>query len=89
MEILTDESIINMLRKKWTQQSLGRGRNNTAFTYAGILCKAGVEHSKALNFIRELIPDLPQHEIARAVKYAYEHNIFGSYRRSYLKRKRR
>lgn len=63
MEILTDESIINMLRKKWTQQSLDRGRNNTAFTYAGILCKAGVEQSKALNFILEVITDLPQYEI--------------------------
>lgn len=89
MEILTDESIINMLRKKWTQQSLDRGRNNTAFTYAGILCKAGVEQSKALNFILELIPDLPQREIVRAVEYAYKHNIFGSHRRTFLKRKRR
>lgn len=88
MEILTDESIINMLRKKWTQQSLDRGRNNTAFTYAGILCKAGVEQSKALSFIIELIPDLPQREIVRAVKFAYGHNIFGSHRRTYLKRKR-
>lgn len=89
MMILTDESIINMLRKKWTQQSLDRGRNNTALTYAGILCKAGVEHSKALNFIIELIPELPKYEIVRAVEYAYKHNIFGSNRRTYLKRKRR
>ncbi len=88
MEILSDESIINILRKKWTQQSLDRGRNNTALTYAGILCKAGVEHSKALHFIQELIPDLPQREIVRAVEYAYKHNIFGSHRRTYLKRKR-
>lgn len=88
MEILSDESIIKMLRKKWTQQSLDRGRNNTALTYAGILCKAGVEHSKALHFIQELIPDLPQREIVRAVEYAYKHNIFGSHRRTYLKRKR-
>ena len=77
-----------MLRKKWTQQTLGRGRNNTALTYAGILCKAGVEQSKALNFIIELIPDLPHREIVRAVQYAYKHNIFGSHRRTYLKRKR-
>lgn len=88
MEILSDESIINILRKKWTQQSLDRGRNNTALTYAGILCKAGVENSKALHFIQELIPDLPQREIVRAVEYAYKHNVFGSHRRTYLKRKR-
>ena len=43
------------MRKKWIQQSIGR--NNTAFTYASIFCKAGVEHTKALNFILELIPD--------------------------------
>lgn len=88
-ELLSDESIINMLRKKWTKQSIVRGRNNTALTYAGILCKAGVEQSKATGFIHELIPDLPNGELTRAVRYAYDHNIFGSNRRTYLKRKRR
>ena len=88
-EILSDDSIINMLRKKWTQQSLARGRNNTALSYAGILCKAGVDPSKATDFIQELIPDLPNPEIVRAVKYAYEHNIFACNRRAYIKRKRR
>lgn len=87
--LLSDESIINMLRKKWTQQSIIRGRNNTALTYAGILCKAGVEQSTATGFIHELIPDLPNGELRGAVKYAYDHNIFGSSRRTYLKRKRR
>lgn len=87
--LLSDESIINMLRKKWTQQSIVRGRNNTALTYAGILCKAGVEQSKATGFIHELIPDLPNEELNHAVRYAYDHNIFGSNRRTYLKRKRR
>lgn len=56
-----------MLRKKWTQQTIDRGRNNTALTYAGILCKAGVEQSKATGFIHELIPDLPNGELTRAV----------------------
>lgn len=65
--LLSDESIINMLRKKWTQQTIDRGRNNTALTYAGILCKAGVEQSKATGFIHELIPDLPNGELTRAV----------------------
>lgn len=78
-----------MLRKKWTQQSIVRGRNNTALTYAGILCKAGVEKSKATDFIHELIPDLPNGELNHAVRYAYDNNIFGSNRRTYLKRKRR
>ncbi len=64
---MSDESIINMLRKKWTQQTIDRGRNNTALTYAGILCKAGVEQSKATGFIHELIPDLPNGELTRAV----------------------
>ena len=86
---MSDESIINMLRKKWTQQSIERGRNNTALTYAGILCKAGVGQQMAMDFIQELIPDLPKKEITHAANYAYEHNIFGSNRRTYLKRKRR
>ena len=40
--IVSDDSIINMLGKKWTRQSVDRGRNNVALSYAGILCKAGV-----------------------------------------------
>lgn len=87
--ILTDDSIINMLNKKWNQATIERGRNNTALSYAGVLCKAGVEKKKAQQFIQSLLPDLPNHEICRAIKYAYEHNIFGSNRRTYLKHKRR
>lgn len=86
--ILTDDSIINMLNKKWNQATIDRGRNNTALSYAGVLCKAGVEKNKAQQFIQSLLPDLPIHEITRAVKYAYEHNIFGSHRRLYLKKRR-
>lgn len=85
--ILTDDSIINMLNKKWNQASIERGRNNTALSYAGVLCKAGVEKHKAQQFIQSLLPDLPKHEITRAIKYAYEHNIFGSHRRHYLKKR--
>lgn len=84
--ILTDESIINILRTKWNQSTIKRGRNNTALTYAGVLCKAGIEKKKAQDFIQELIPDLPSKEIFRAVKYAYEKNIFGLNRRTYKKR---
>ena len=85
--ILTDESIINILRKQWNQTTITRGRNNTALSYAGVLCKAGVEQTAAQAFIEELIPTLPKGELARAVKYAYSHNIFGSNRRRYIKNK--
>lgn len=84
--IQTDDSIINILRTKWNQSTISRGRNNTALSYAGVLCKAGIEKKKAQEFIQELIPDLPSKEIARAVKYAYEKNIFGLNRRTYKKR---
>ncbi|MDO4320406.1 MAG: BT4734/BF3469 family protein [Bacteroidales bacterium] len=86
--ILTDDSIINMLNKKWNQATIDRGRNNTALSYAGVLCKAGVEKNKAQQFIQSLLTDLPTPEITRAIKYAYEHNIFGSHRRLYLKKRR-
>lgn len=85
--ILTDESIINILRKQWNQTTITRGRNNTALSYAGVLCKAGVEQTTAQAFIEELIPTLPKGEVTRAVKYAYSHNIFGSNRRRYIKNK--
>lgn len=84
--ILTDDSILNILRRTWNQSTISRGRNNTALSYAGVLCKAGIEKKKAQDFIQELIPDLPSKEIARAVKYAYEKNIFGLNRRTYRKR---
>lgn len=86
-QIISDESIVNMLRKIWNQSTIGRGRNNTALSYAGILCKAGVEATTSKAFIKELIPDLPHIEIDRAVEFAYAHNVFGSNRMSYLKRK--
>lgn len=85
--ILTDDSIINMLNKKWTQATIDRGRNNTALSYAGVLCKAGVEKNKAQQFIQSLLSDLPPYEITRTIKYAYDHNIFGSHRRLYLKKR--
>lgn len=85
--ILTDDSIINMLNKKWTQATIDRGRNNTALSYAGVLCKVGVEKNKAQQFIQSLLSDLPPYEITRTIKYAYDHNIFGSHRRLYLKKR--
>lgn len=74
----TDESIINMLRKQWTGASIDdRGRNLTAFSYAGVLCKAGVDKEKAKPFIGELIPSLPNAELSRTVDQAYSLNVFG------------
>lgn len=87
--ILTDESIIGMLKGIWNRKSVNeRGRNNTVLTYAGVLCKAGVERGKAKDFIRALIPDLPEYEVDRAVGYAYTHNKFGCNRRKYMKSKK-
>ncbi len=84
--ILTDESIIMMLKGIWNKKSVNeRGRNNTILTYAGVLCKAGVESGKAKDFIRSLIPDLPEYEVDRAMCYAYTHNKFGCNRRKYMK----
>ena len=85
--ILSDESIINILRKQWNQTTITRGRNNTTLSYAGVLCKAGVEQTAAQTLIEELIPTLPKEELTRVVKYAYSHNIFGSNRRRYIKNK--
>lgn len=84
---LNEKSIINILRKQWNQTTITRGRNNTALSYAGVLCKAGVEQTTAQAFIEELIPTLPKGEVTRAVKYAYCHNIFGSNHRRYIKNK--
>lgn len=78
--VISDESVIRMLRKVWTGDSLKRGRNNTALSYAGVLCKAGIEKDMAKEFIEELIPNFNVSEI---VNYAYEKNIFGCERRFY------
>ena len=73
-QVISDDSIIRILRKAWNGKSLSNGRNNTAMSYAGILCKAGVEPDKAKAFIEELIPGF---DITEIVGYAYTHNIFG------------
>lgn len=79
-QVVSDESVIRMLRKVWTGDSLKRGRNNTALSYAGVLCKAGVEKNLAKELIEELIPNF---DITEIVDYAYEKNIFGCERRFY------
>ena len=83
-QVISDDSIIRILRKTWNGNSLSNGRNNTAMSYAGILCKAGVEPDKAKAFIEELIPGF---DITEIVGYAYTHNIFGCERMRYRNKK--
>ena len=54
-------------------------------SYAGVLCKAGIEKSKAKTFIEELIPGF---DITEIIDYAYTHNIYGCERRRYIKKKK-
>ena len=81
--VISDDSIIRILRKIWTGEAIAKGRNNAAMAYAGVLCKAGVEKAKAKDFIESLIPSF---DITEILDYAYSHNIFGSERRKYCKR---
>lgn len=83
-QVISDDSILRILRKTWTGKSLDKGRNNTAMSYAGLLCKAGVEQNKAKAFIEELIPSF---DVAEIIEYTYEHNILGCERRKYKSRK--
>ena len=84
-EVVSDDSIIRILRTIWTGKSIVNGRNNTAMAYAGVLCKAGVEKDRAKSFIEELIPD---YDITEIIEYAYSHNTFGCERRRYKSRKK-
>ena len=84
-QVVSDESIIRILRSIWNGRSLANGRNNTAMSYAGVLCKAGVMKDKAKAFIEELIPD---YDITEIVDYAYSHNTFGCERRRYKSRQK-
>lgn len=84
-EVVSDDSIIRILGSIWTGKSLANGRNNTAMSYAGVLCKAGVEKDRAKSFIEELIPD---YDITEIIEYAYSHNTFGCERRKYKSRKK-
>lgn len=84
-QVISDESIIRILRSIWNGRSLANGRNNTAMSYAGVLCKAGVMKDKAKAFIEELIPD---YDITEIVDYAYSHNTFGCERRRYKSRQK-
>ena len=83
-QVVSDDSIIRILGKIWTGKSIANGRNNTTMSYAGVLCKAGVEKDRAKSFIEELIPDF---DITEIIEYAYFHNTFGCERRRYKSRK--
>lgn len=52
-QVVSDDSIIRILGKIWTGKSIANGRNNTTMSYAGVLCKAGVEKNRAKSFIEE------------------------------------
>lgn len=84
-QVISDETIVKFLKGIWTGKSLEQGRNNTAMSYAGILCKAGVEKSKAKELIGELIPD---YDISEIIEYAYSHNIYGCERRKYIRKRK-
>lgn len=84
-QVVSDDSIIRILGKIWTGKSIANGRNNTAMSYAGVLCKAGVEKNRAKSFIEELIPDF---DITEIIEYTYSHNTFGCERRRYKSRKK-
>lgn len=84
-QVVSDDSIIRILGKIWTGKSIANGRNNTTMSYAGVLCKAGVEKNRAKSFIEELVPD---YDITEIIEYAYSHNTFGCERRRYKSRKK-
>ena len=84
-QVVYDDSIIRILGKIWTGKSIANGRNNTTMSYAGVLCKAGVEKNRAKSFIEELVPD---YDITEIIEYAYSHNTFGCERRKYKSRKK-
>lgn len=84
-QVVSDDSIIRILGKIWTGKSIANGRNNTTMSYAGVLCKAGVEKNRAKSFIEELVPD---YDITEIIECAYSHNTFGCERRKYKSRKK-
>lgn len=84
-QVISDETIIKFLKGIWTGKAIGQGRNNAAMSYAGVLCKAGIEKSKAKAVIEGLIPGF---DISEIIRYAYSHNIYGCERRRYIRKKK-
>ena len=77
--IISDRSVLNILRKRWENDDRSKGRNNRAFSYLGILCKAGIPKAKAIEFVLSLFPNWSSGitEIPHAADWAYTHNPFG------------
>ena len=84
-QVISDETIIKFLKGIWTGKAIGQGRNNAAMSYAGVLCKAGIEKNKAKELIEELIPGF---DISEIIDYAYSHNIYRCERRRYIRKKK-
>ncbi len=77
--IISDRSVLKILRKRWENDDRSKGRNNRAFSYLGILCKAGIPKTKAIDFVLSLFPNWSggTTEIPHAADWAYTHNPFG------------
>ena len=77
--IISDRSVLNMLRKRWESDDRSKNRNNKALSYLGILCKAGIPKAKAVEFVSSLFENWPsgEVEITHAADWAYKHNLFG------------
>ena len=77
--IVSDRSVLNMLRKRWEDDDRSKNRNNKALSYLGILCKAGIPKSKAIEFVSSLFDNWSsgEIEISHAAEWAYKHNLFG------------
>ena len=81
--IISDDEVLRILRKRWTGEAITRGRNNAAMSYSGVLCKAGIEQTRAKEFVEQLIPGF---DVSEIVEYAYNHNIFGCERRRFRRK---
>jgi len=77
--IISDRSVLKILNKRWENDDRSKGRNNRAFSYLGILCKAGIPKTKAIEFVVSLFPTWTsaEEEVTHAAGWAYTHNPFG------------
>ena len=77
--IISDRSVLNILMKRWENDDRSKGRNNRAFSYLGILCKADIPKTKAIEFVASLFPTWTsaEEEVTHAAGWAYTHNPFG------------
>lgn len=77
--IISDRSVLKILNKRWENDDRSKGRNNRAFSYLGILCKAGIPKTKAIEFVVSFFPTWTsaEEEVTHAAGWAYTHNPFG------------